>query len=80
MLVLGQLVYYLPTCQNSVVMGLMEMEIPILISDLTRIPRKKRNSLPRSTILRDFQNQEYRFTIPKYWARPVEKQQQQQQQ
>ena len=40
------------------------MEIPILISVLTRIPQKKLNSPPRSAILRDFLNQENRFTIP----------------
>ena len=40
------------------------MEIPILISVLTRIPLKKLNSPPRSAILRDFLNQENRFTIP----------------
>ena len=37
------------------------MEILILISVLTRIPQKKLNSPPRSAILRDFQNQDYRF-------------------
>ena len=37
------------------------MEILILISVFTRIPQKKLNSPPRSAILRDFQNQNYRF-------------------
>ena len=47
----------------------------ILASILTCIYRKKLNSLPWSAVLRDFQNQEYRFTIPKSpnstkgWAR-----------
>ena len=41
-------------------MGLMEMEILIL----TWIPRKKLNSPSRSTILSDFQKQEYLLRIP----------------
>ena len=43
----------------------MEMEISIAISILTWIPWENLKSTPRSVILRDFQNQEYRFTILK---------------
>ena len=50
------------------------MEISILISILTLIPQKKLNSPPRSVILEDFQNQEYRFTIPKFLIRLAENQ------
>ena len=48
--------------------GLMEMEMSIPISILTLIPQKKTNSLPRAAILRDFQNLEYQFAIPKSWT------------
>ena len=43
---------------NLVVISLMKMEISILISILTCILWKKLNSLPRSIILIDFENQE----------------------
>ena len=52
----------------------MEMEISILISIVTLIPQKKLNSPPRFVILEDFQNQEYRFTIPKFLIRLAENQ------
>ena len=52
----------------------MEMDKSVVISIVTLIPMKKLNSLPRSAILRDFQNQEYRFTIPKFLTRLAEKQ------
>ena len=54
-------------------LGLMGTEISILISFLTWIPWKKQNSPPLSSILRDFQNQEYRFTIQKSRIRPAKK-------
>ena len=38
----------------------------IFISILTWLPRKKLKSPPRSAIWRDFQNQEYRFTISSF--------------
>ena len=50
------------------------MEIPILISILTKLPQKKLNSPSQSTILRDFQNQEYRFITPKSRTQLTEKQ------
>ena len=53
--------------------SLIEMEISILISILTWAPWKKLNSPPRSAILGDFQNQDYRFTIPKSRIRLAEK-------
>ena len=40
---------------------------------ISRIPWKKLNSLPRTVILREFQNQEYRFTIPKSRTKLAEK-------
>ena len=51
------------------------MEISILISILTWISWKNLNSPPQSAILRDIQNQEYRFKIPKSRIRLAEKQQ-----
>ena len=48
------------------VIGFTEMEISILTW-------KKLNSPPRSAILRDFQNQEYRLIIPKSLTRVAEK-------
>ena len=51
----------------------MEMNIPILMSILPLIPSKNLNSLRRCAILTCFQNQEYRFTIPKFLTRLVEK-------
>ena len=56
-----------------------EMEIPIVISILTWLPQKKLNSLPRSTILRYFQNQEYWYIILKPWTRLAEKREEEQQ-
>ena len=44
------------------------------LSIVTLIPQKKLNSSPRSVILGDFQNQEYRFTIPKFLTRLAENQ------
>ena len=44
--------------------GLMEIKIWILILMLTWIPLKKLNSPRRCEVLRDFENQEYRVTIP----------------
>ena len=55
------------------ILGLMGTEISILISFLTWIAWKKQNSPPLSSILRDFQNQEYRFTIQKSRIRPAKK-------
>ena len=53
------------TClPNLVVIGLMEMEISILISILIWITREKLKLPSPSTIFRNFQNQEYQFTIP----------------
>ena len=49
------------------------------INSYTNTP-KKLNSPPRSVMLIDFQNHEYRFTIRKTCTRLVERQQQQQQQ
>ena len=46
--------------RNLMVIGSMEMEII-----LTRIQWKKLNYSPQTNIIRDLQNQEYRFTIPK---------------
>ena len=43
--------------------------VAIGLSIVTLIPHKKLNSPPRSVILGDFQNQEYRFTIPKFLTR-----------
>ena len=45
------------------------MEISILTSVLTLLPRKKLTSLPQSAKLKDVQNQEYRFKIPKSGTR-----------
>ena len=50
------------------------MDKSVIISIVTLIPMKKLNSPPRSAILRDFQNQEYRFTIPKFLTRLAKKQ------
>ena len=62
------------TClPNSVVIGLMEMEIFFPISVLAWISWKKLHSTPWSDILRDSQNQEYRFVISKSWTWLVEK-------
>lgn len=52
---------------NLVFIGLMEMERSNLLSMLTWIPQKERNSLSWSAILKDLQNQEYWFT--KSWQR-----------
>ena len=49
------------------------MEISILTSVLAGLPWKKGTHQPRSTILRDFQNQKYGFTIPKSRTQLVEK-------
>ena len=49
------------------------MKISILVSVLTRAPWKKMNSPPWFALLRDFQNQEYRFTFLKSRTRLVEK-------
>ena len=51
----------------------MEMEISILISIITWIPWEKLNSPPQPALLRDFRNQEYRFTILKFQTRLAEK-------
>ena len=61
------------TClPNLEAVGFMEIKISILISIFTWMHRKKLNSLPRSTIVRDIQNQEYRFTISKFQAQFAE--------
>ena len=59
----------LSACQIwwSVVIGLIEVEMSTLTSNLIWTSRKKLNSSPRSAILKYFQNQEYRFTIPMPW-------------
>ena len=46
------------------------MEISILTSVLTLLPQKKLTPLPRSAMMKDVQNQEYQFKIPKSgtWA------------
>ena len=61
---------WLPTL---VVIGLIEIEISVLASTLTWIPRKKQNSFRQFAILKDCQNQGYRFTIPKSRTRLAEK-------
>ena len=64
------------TCLASLlVIPLMEMKILILISVLTWIPQKILSWLPRSIILRQFQNNEYRFPFPKSHTLLAEKQQ-----
>ena len=56
------------TClPHLVVIGLLEMQILILISNITWIHRKNRNSSPRSLISRDFQSQNTCLELQNPW-------------